>query len=251
MLTKLLASIGIGSARVDLEVAETAVPLGGFLNGAIRIQGGNVEQRVNGIYINLVLSSAYRAGDQTRNIRRTIGTVKVGEEMVVRPGEERVFPVSFRIPFGLPISRGRTRYFLQTGLDIPQAVDPVDHDPIQIVPNREFKMFFDALKALGFREKPGCGDYNGRFQEFEYRPTTYFARELDEIEVYPVAGERELEVVMQIDKKARGLFGSLLDELDLDERFVRFTIPYSEMDSVNGLAGMLRNIIEREYRKII
>ncbi|MBE3586077.1 MAG: sporulation protein [Thermoanaerobacter sp.] len=251
MLTKLLASIGIGSARVDLEVAETAVPLGGFLNGAIRIQGGNVEQRVNGIYINLVLSSAYRAGDQTRNIRRTIGTVKVGEEMVVRPGEERVFPVSFRIPFGLPISRGRTRYFLQTGLDIPQAVDPVDHDPIQIVPNREFKMFFEALKALGFREKRGSGDYNGRFQEFEYRPTTYFVRELDEIEVYPVAGERELEVVMQIDKKARGLFGSLLDELDLDERFVRFTIPYSEMDSVNGLAGMLRNIIEREYRKII
>ncbi|SHI38858.1 sporulation protein [Desulfofundulus thermosubterraneus] len=209
MLTKLLASIGIGSARVNLEVAGTAVPLGGSLNGTIRIQGGNVEQRVDKIYINLILSSAYKAGDQTRNIRRTIGTVTVGEKMVVRPGEEKIYPVSFQIPFGLPISRGRTRYFLQTGLDIPQAIDPVDHDPIQIVPNREFKMFFDALRFLGFREKPGCGDYNGRFQEFEYRPTTYFARELDEIEVYPVAGERELVVVMQLDKKARGLFGSL------------------------------------------
>ncbi|NHM28418.1 sporulation protein [Desulfofundulus sp. TPOSR] len=251
MLTKLLASIGIGSARVNLEVAGTAVPLGGILNGTIRIQGGNVEQQVDKIYINLILSSAYKAGDQTRNIRRIIGTVTVGEKMVVRPGEEKVYPVSFQIPFGLPISRGRTRYFLQTGLDIPQAIDPVDHDPIQIVPNREFKMFFDALRFLGFREKPGCGDYNGRFQEFEYRPTTYFARELDEIEVYPVAGERELVVVMQLDKKARGLFGSLLDELDLDERFVRFTIPYSEIDSVAGLAGMLRSIIEREYRKII
>ncbi len=250
MINKLFASIGIGSARVNLEVMDTEVSLGGKLRGAVKIQGGNVEQQLDKIYINLILSSNYKSGDHIKNVQRVISTFTVEEKMTISPGEEKVFPVSLQIPYGLPISKGRTRYFLQTKLDIPQAIDPVDHDPVTILPHKEYKMFFDALKALGFKEKSGCGDYNGRFQEFEYRPTSYFVRELDEIEVYPVALENELLVTMQIDKKSRGPFGSLLDDLELDERYVRFSIPYSEMGGAARLAEKLKGIIEREYRKI-
>jgi len=170
--------------------------------------------------------------------------------MTLKPGQEENFPVSFKIPVDMPISKGRTNYYLQTGLDIQSAIDPTDRDAITVVPNKYLKMFFEAVQNLGFREQHRTGDFNGRYQEFEYKPTSFMSRELDEIEVYPRATGNELVIAMQIDKKNKGLFGGLLDDLDLDERYVHFTIPYSQMQDTAQVAGMVKGIIEREYRKI-
>ncbi|WP_242653731.1 sporulation protein [Thermincola potens] len=251
MLKKLLASVGIGSAKVDLEIPNPQVELGGILEGVVKIKGGSVEQEIEKIYINLVLNSKYGSGDETKPVSRTVGTVKVTDKLTLAPGQEKTIPVNFEIPLDIPISKGRTRYYLKTGLDIEQALDPTDLDDIKILPNKYMKMLFDAVSALGFREKHNSGDYNGRYQEFEYRPTSFMARELDEIELYPTAGEQELNVVIQIDKRNRGLFGSLLDDLDLDERYVRIRIPYSQMNDVTQVANFLRETIESEYRKIL
>lgn len=251
MFQKILASIGIGSAKVNLELPSSQAELGGTLEGMVKIEGGSVEQQVDKIYINMVLTSKYGTGDETKHIHKVVAEAQVAGNMTIKPGQKEEIPVSFRIPIDCPISKGRTKYYLQTGLDIAQAIDPKDHDEIVVVPNLYLKMVFDSLRNLGFQEKPRSGDYNGRYQEFEYRPTTFMARELEEIEIYPVAGQRELSLVIQLDKKNTGLFGSLLDEFDFDERFVRVNLPYIQMGSADQVEGMIRELIEREYKKIL
>lgn len=250
MFKKLMASIGIGSAKVNLEVVNPRVELGGTIEGVVHIKGGSLEQEVEKIYINLVLASVHGSGDETKHINRTISTVTVADKMILQPEQEASIPVQFRIPLDMPISRGRTQYYLLTGLDIEQAIDPKDNDPITVLPNSYMKMLFDAIAVLGFQEKPRSGDYNGRYQEFEYRPTTFMARELDEIELYPTVKESELSVAMQIDKRNRGILGSFMENLDMDERYVHFRMLYSQMTNSSQVAEILRETIEREYRKI-
>lgn len=250
MFKKLFASVGIGSAKVNLELPKSHVELGGNLEGVVRIEGGSVEQQVEKIYINMVLTSAYGSGDDTKHFKQVVAKTKVAENLLVKPGDTEEIPVSFSIPLNCPVSRGRTRYYLQTGLDIAQALDPTDRDEITVLPNSYMKMVFEALTNLGFQEKPRSGDFNGRYQEFEYRPTSFMARELEEIELYPIAGEKELTLVMQLDKRNTGLFGGLLDEFDLDERYVRLPLQYSQMESVAQVERMLKELIEREYKKI-
>ena len=250
MFKKIMASIGIGSASVDLEVGRPQVELGGVLEGVVKIKAGNVEQEVDKIYINLVLTSAYGSGDDTKHIKTKIASLKAADKLLLKPGQQESIPVSIKIPTNLPVSKGRTRYHLQTGLDIEQALDPTDRDDIKILPNKYLKMLFDAVDSLGFREKHRSGDYNGRYQEFEYKPTSLFARELDEIEIYPSVGEHELMVSIQIDKKNRGLLGGFLDDLDLDESYVKLSLPYSQMTGAAQVADLLRETIQKEYRKL-
>ncbi len=250
MFKKLLASVGIGSASVNLELPKTTAELGSTMNGVVKIKGGSIEQEVEQIYINLVLISHYGEGDETRSITKTVSTIKVADKMILLPGQEETLPVAIKIPWNVPITCGRTKYFLKTGLDIDDALDPTDHDDIKVVPNKYMQMLFDAIDMLGFRPKHGSGDYNGRYQEFEFRPTSFMGRELDEIEIYPSADEQAINGVMQIDKRNRGLLGVLMDDLELDERFVRFSLNYAQMVGVPQVAQTIKEIIETEYKKI-
>lgn len=251
MLKKLLASVGIGSTSVNLELSNLKVEPGGTLEGFVHYKGGQVEQEIDQIYINLVLNSEYKHGEETRSFAKVLATTIVGGKMTIGPGQEDRIPVIFHIPFGIPISKGRTRYYLQTGLEIQQAIDPSDEDAIKVIPNKSLQTFFDALSALGFREQYSSGDYNGKYQEFSYKPTSFMAKELDEIEVYPTVEADRLVILMQIDKKNMGLFGGIMDDLDLDERYVRFSIPNDQSNDVSRMAQYVKSVIESEYRKIL
>ncbi|OPX85727.1 MAG: Sporulation-control protein spo0M [Pelotomaculum sp. PtaB.Bin117] len=251
LFKNLLAGLGVGAAKVDLEINRAKVALGEVIEGEVKISGGNVDQQVEKINITLVLDSRYKHDDKYVNIRREIGTLKVADSMLIKAGSpEKTIPVRLQLPYDIPVSRGKTRYYFVTNLDIKKAVDPKDIDDVVVLPNPYMQMVFDALSMLGFRDKPSSGDYNGRFQQFEYKPTKFMARELDELEFYFVAEESQLYIVMEIDKKTRGFFGKLADDMDLDERRFSYTLPYSDMHSVEQVAATLKEIIENEYRKI-
>ena len=53
MLDKILASFGIGAAKVDARLTSSTVLAGGELKGEIHIQGGSVEQSISQIYMYL------------------------------------------------------------------------------------------------------------------------------------------------------------------------------------------------------
>ncbi|OPX88290.1 MAG: Sporulation-control protein spo0M [Pelotomaculum sp. PtaB.Bin104] len=251
MFKNLLAGVGIGAARVDLEIQKRRIALGETIEGVVKIKGGNVDQQVDQINITLELASQYKHDHELRSVRQKIGTIKVSDGMLIKAGSPVLtIPVRLQLPYNIPVSMGRTRYYFVTNLDVKNAFDPKDIDEITVIPNAYMQMLFDAIKSLGFRDKPSSGDYNGRLQQFEYKPTRFMSKELDEIELYFRTSENDINIVIEIDKKSRGLLGKIADDLDLDERHVSFTLPYRSMQDAEQVAAKLKEIIESEYRKI-
>ena len=251
MLKRFLAGLGIDSAKVNLEIDRERVRLGESISGRVIVKGGMVEQQVDEISIALIVTSQYQDDDETKGIRQEIGKVKISEKLTIEANApEASLPVQFKIPYHIPISSGNTRYHLETSLDIKNALDPTDKDEILILPNEQVESVFDAFKRLGFRAKARSGDYNGRFQQFEFIPTQFMKGKLDEVELYLEAQEKKINLMLQIDKKSRGLFAGLIDNLDLDESHVVFSLSKEETANVEQVADILQDIIEEQYRKI-
>jgi sporulation-control protein len=136
-------------------------------------------------------------------------------------------------------------------MDIPNAVDAKDIDEINIRPNRYVQCLLDAIEILGFRSKASSGSFNGRFQQFEYVPTKFLQGKLDELEVHFEAHEDRVNIMLQIDKKVRGLFANVIDDMDLDERYFSFVLSNGQLISREQTSETLARIIQQEYEKII
>lgn len=110
---------------------------------------------------------------------------------------------------------------------------------------------FRAMENLGFQLKEAeCKEaaYGIRkrlpfVQEFEYVPVRgEFRGKLDEVEMifFPHA-PNEMELLIQVDRRARGLAGLFAEALDLDETFVRVTIHEQRIQTLRtDLASLIR-----------
>ncbi|MTI79538.1 MAG: sporulation protein [Firmicutes bacterium] len=251
MFKNILAGLGIDSAKVDLQLEQDHIELGGIVKGKVIFKGGAVDQQLDELSISLVINSEYKHDDSKRPVSQKVAEIKVCDSMLIKAeSPEQIIPVEFNLPYNIPISYGKTTYHFETSLEISNAIDPTDEDYIKVLPNRHTKILLDAVSRLGFRKKTRSGEYNGRYQLFEYKPTSFMYGKLDEIELIFEAHENRINIMMQIDKKARGLFGGLMDELDLDEKYVSFHLNYDEMNNVEQVAEKLKDIISNEYQKI-
>jgi sporulation-control protein len=143
--------------------------------------------------------------------------------------------------------------WVETGLDIQMAVNPTDRDYIQVVPSEEIQTVLDAIDLLGFRLREVTNEYAPRLggslpfvQEFEFVPTRQFRGRLDELEVmfFPRGGD--LQLLLQIDRRARGFGGFLAEAMDADETFVRVTLQESELRrGAHATASLLEDVISR------
>ena len=127
------------------------------------------------------------------------------------------------------------------------AVDPADRDDIRVVPETRVEALFSVLNDLGFRlvqvECEEADNYMGLpfVQEFEFRPVDGpFKNQVDELEIVFFPGEENVEVCMEIDRKARGL-GSFLEMMGIDESRIKFSC---SADDIGGLKGGLKEMIE-------
>ena len=138
------------------------------------------------------------------------------EGFTLQPGTKLEKKFSFDLPENLPITLHSAEVWVETGLDISSAVDPSDRDRLRVVPTQDMRTVLDAIDILGFRLREVTNDYAPKLggnlpfvQEFEFVPTNKFRGYLDELEVlfYPMGDSMEL--LMQIDRRARGLGGIL------------------------------------------
>ncbi|PZT53481.1 sporulation protein [Paenibacillus silvae] len=225
---KMLASVGVGAAKVNTELHTTEVMPGGILSGVVYIEGGDVEQQVDRIYLSI--KTHYIRESNDRKIQETAVVAKylLTDGFTLQPGDKLEKSFQFDLPQNLPIALHRADVWVETGLDISSSVDPSDRDRLHVVPSREMQIVLDAIDLLGFKLREVTNDYAPKLggnlpfvQEFEYVPTSKFRGYLDELEVlfYPMGDS--LELLLQIDRRARGLSGMLSEAMGTDETYVR------------------------------
>jgi sporulation-control protein len=249
---QMLASIGIGSARVDTRLSKASVRVGESLEGVVHIQGGNAPQDISSIYLGLMTQYLKKQGDSTVRVNTLVEKWHISSPLKVQPGQKVEVPFSVQIPLFSPVSLGRTPIWLQTGLDIDNAIDPGDKDTLQILPHPSMEAVLEAVKGMGFWFKEATceysawGDWEMDFvQEIEFHPGSGF-RGVKELELVCFVKPHEVEVIVEVDRRARGLTGLFAEALDLDERKQR--LHFSREALARGprhIAEQISGVIER------
>jgi sporulation-control protein len=216
---KLLASMGAGGASVETVLTEANVVPGGVVQGEVRIQGGSVPQQIEGLSVGLQARVEIEGGDH--EVKQDIEFTKkrLGGAFEVQPGAVHAVPFGLEIPWETPVTMFLGRHLtgmnvgVTTELEIARAVDSGDLDPVNVHPLPAQQAILDAFGNLGFRFKSADlerGHIRGTrqrlpfYQEIEfYAPQQY--RGLNMVELTFVADDREMDVILEMDKKP-GLF---------------------------------------------
>jgi sporulation-control protein len=186
---KLLASLGAGGASVETVLTEVNVVPGGVVQGEVRIQGGSVNQEIQGLSVGLQAKVEVESGDQEYKQDIEFTKVRLGDAFELQAGAVHAVPFGLEIPWETPI----------TTID-GQAL------PAQ-------KAILDAFIRLGFRFKNADmerGHIRGTrqklpfYQEIEFFPPSQY-RGLNQVELSFVADENAMDVILEMDKKP-GLF---------------------------------------------
>lgn len=216
---KLLASLGAGGASVETVLTEANVVPGGVVQGEVRIQGGSVDQQIEGLSVGLQARVEVEGNDQETKQDIEFVKVRLGGAFTVQAGAVHVVPFGLEIPWETPVTaiagqqlRGMN-IGVTTELEIARAVDSGDLDPINVHPLPAQQAILDAFIQLGFRFKNADmerGHIRGTrqklpfYQEIEFFPPQQY-RGLNQVEISFVADDREMDVVLEMDKKP-GLF---------------------------------------------
>ncbi|MFV2120004.1 sporulation protein [Streptomyces sp. Act-28] len=216
---KLLASLGAGGANVETVLTESNVVPGGVVQGEVRIEGGSVPQEIQGLSLGLRARVEVESGDQEAKQDIEFGRMQIGGSFTVQAGAVHVVPFGLEIPWETPvtcIAGQRLRGMdigVTTELAIARAVDSGDLDPIDVHPLPAQQAILDAFVRLGFRFRNADmerGHIRGTrqrlpfYQEIEFLPPQQY-RGLNQVELSFVADDREMDVVLEMDKKG-GLF---------------------------------------------
>ncbi len=184
MIKKWLASVGIGSVRVDTQINGNQFVPGDQVTGEILIYGSDFTEEIEGIYLDLVIE--YLKGK--RNVRHVVKRYKLVGKILIRPYEEKRIPLSFDLPLDLPRSTGKFPIYLCTRLDIRMALDPQDQDRIFVVSSPMVQEVLTEIEKAGFvlidvvnrHSNWGNSHY---CQTFKYKPTGKLHGKLDKLHV--------------------------------------------------------------------
>ncbi|RFU83076.1 sporulation protein [Streptomyces triticagri] len=217
---KMLASLGAGGASVETELAEVNVVPGGVVQGEVRIQGGSVDQEIQSLSVGLEARGVEVEGkDQETKQNIEFTKQQLGGALELKAGAVHAVQFGLEIPWETPVTmidgtalRGMN-IGVSTELAIARAIDSSDLDPVNVHPLPAQQAILDAFIQLGFRFKSADmerGRIRGTrqtlpfYQEIEFRPPSQY-RGLNQVELSFVADDREMDVVLEMDKKP-GLF---------------------------------------------
>jgi sporulation-control protein len=225
---KALASIGVGATKVDAQFTKSSYTQGEQAEGVVVLQGGNVEQRIDDLRLTLCVQAWYESNDSKASSSENLAVYSVGKNIKVGAGERLEVPFSIKIPEYTPKTGKKSPVWVYTGADIPNALDPIDKDYLDIVEHDHIKKFLKVISGMGFRLREVEVERDVRrsekfysevrflgvnprvVQEYEWSPSTEFRGKLDEIEALFYPDETGLKVWFTKDKKQRG-FESLFE----------------------------------------
>ncbi|NLS38869.1 sporulation protein [Bacillus subtilis] len=250
---KLAASAGIGAAKVDTILEKDAYFPGEEVRGTVHVKGGKIAQDIR--YIDLQLNTRYVIvkDDEEHRKYATIHSFRVTGSFAIQPGEEHQFPFAFTLPLDTPITVGKVEVAVVTDLDIQGGIDKSDHDRIFVEAHPWIENVLGAIENLGFRLNEADCEQAPYFQrrlpfvqEFEFVPTSgYYRQMLDELELIFLLDEDGLEIIFEVDRRARGLRGWLEEMYNDGEQLVRVRFNQSELEDAEELEEVLEEIIDQ------
>ncbi|MFE3204904.1 sporulation protein [Embleya sp. NPDC055664] len=232
---KLMASMGAGSASVETELHAVETTPGGVVDGRIRIQGGKVDQEIEGLFVGFqaVVEVETQDGEQRRNVE--FGRQQVGGAFTLREGATHDLDFRLPVPWEAPLTTFRgvplrgTTVGVRTELAIDRAIDKGDLDPVAVGAFPAQALILDAFGNLGFHFRAAdleLGHIRGTdqrlpfYQEIEFTPPQAYARGINEVELTFVSGEHRTEVILEIDKKGGAFSGG-------SDAIRRFTVEHT------------------------
>jgi sporulation-control protein len=249
---KVFASVGIGAASVDTKLEKDTYMPGETVQGVVEIKGGKVEQQIDEIYLSLNTTYLKESDDRKYNVTATIDRFRLTTPFTIRSNERKEIPFTFQLPYDTPLSIGKSKVWVTTGLEIKGGVDPSDKDFLKVIPNQLMTAVFNAVDNLGFRiREADCEEaprrLRGRLpfvQEFEFVPTSgLFRGKLDELEVvFLSSGNGTLDLMFQVDRRAKGLSGLFSEAMGMDETNVRLTVSNADLPN---LQQKIQSVIQR------
>jgi sporulation-control protein len=252
------ASLGVGAATVETTLTNGEYAPGDTINGIVNVTGGSVEQKIEDIDLHLLTQYIVEKDDKKYYQTVKLGSYRVANGFTVSPKEKRQFTFSFTLPLDTPVTFGKTKVWVNTDVDIEMGVDAQDNDYIKVRPHPFTAAVLNAVEQIGFRLYQSDCEYAPRFQrrlpfvqEFEFVPATnsQYRSRLDEVEVICHPSNDGVEVYIQIDRKAKGIFGFLEEKMGTDESLVRVSFTRAELQAgSSSLTAKIQEIVNRFSR---
>jgi sporulation-control protein len=253
---KVLASIGIGAAKVDTILSRERLVPGENAEGVVRIQGGHTQQEVGSIYFSLYTSYQLKLDGKRLPQTAELVRYRLTKPVMARPGGLKEIPFSFPIPYDTPVTIGNTKVWVKTGLEIDHALDPIDRDYITIAPSDVMAAVLRALGELGFKlHNADCEHAKGIFrsrlplvQAFGFLPAGDgpFSDRIKGVEAVFRPQADSTEVILQIDRRTGGNRSTLADMEKPDESLIRIKVTDRDIPS---MTSFLQYVIERCIKK--
>ncbi|MFN5325497.1 MAG: sporulation protein [Bacteroidota bacterium] len=244
---KMMASVGVGSAKVDTVLNAMITRPGGKIAGTVHVKGGSVEQDIEDIDVSLMVDVKREANDKTYYEPMYIAKHRVTGRFKIMPNEHKQFPFEFQVPLEVPITvlgpykLGNIKLYVKTDLDIDNALDKADRDLIEVEPLPNMVNFLNAVISLGFGFQKADVEY-GRipgssynfFEEIEFVGHRSQFPRIRELEVTFIAKPEGVLAVLEMDK--RGFFGS-------SDKYRTIMIPYD--DSRHNHVAHLQQVLSQ------
>lgn len=220
MFKKLLASVGIGAAKVDTILHTEHLQPGQPFHADIIINGGDVAQDLSGLELALMTSAKIETDDGIHFVDHVIQKWELSEHATIQPHEEIRLPFSARLHPETPITElnannNQCEVWLTTGLNIDMGVDASDRDVLHIYPNEAMALCMKAMERAGYKmikadvEKgflnaSGFRSHSGIYQELEYRPESSSFFGVKEVELSFLPEAEQTHVLIELDRSFQG-----------------------------------------------
>jgi sporulation-control protein len=233
---RLLSSIGVGAATVDTRLQRDELVPGEEVRGLVNVKGGSSEQEVNGIRLEVQTSYKRESGDTTVTETATIESFPVSGRRTIAANSQEEIPFAFRLPYDTPLTLGRSSVWIRTALDVSMALDPSDSDVVTVYPTQTMRFILESMDRLGFRLREAENEELPRRlrrrlpfgQELEFiADSGEFRGRFDEIELLMFPSEGSVDLILQIDRRARGLGSFLSEAVGTDESYASLTVAES------------------------
>ncbi|NMP31170.1 sporulation protein [Thalassotalea sp. M1531] len=223
MFKKLLASVGIGKAKVDAILLNEHIRAGESFDIEVVITGGDVEQELNGIELAVMAQAKAETevGDEEVEYNKSIVLQHWQQALnvVIHPGEQitRQFTLQLHpeVPATELFGQSISKVWLQTGLDIKNGIDGSDKDSLYIIPSPTQLAVLEAIEQSGYSlykidieagrvRGDGFQSHLPCYQEYEFKPNSHSFFGAKELEVTFVDNGAETGVLIEIDRAFLG-----------------------------------------------